>query len=258
MPTNTQHGFLSRLIVFCFLGLTVTMSVAQTKHFVTEPSPPFNYLEDGNVAGPAFEIIDSICDQMSITCKFKLTKWERAILSAQNAEVNGIFSIGKTTERAQWMYFSTPILETAYGIYVNKNDPLIYKNGSDLSGYTVVTYGPSNTSKSLEKLRRKTPSMKVKIESNSTFALKRFDVGRYGDKSALYLNRDVVDHLIKTMKLKNIRFAGDDRKLSYYVGFPKESNTRKFVSDFNRALEKSKQDGTLEQLLKPFDMTPPE
>ena len=258
MAIKTQHGYLSRLIIICFLSMTVTMSIAQTKKFVTEPSPPFNYLKDGEVAGPSFEIISSICKKMRIECAFELVHWNRAILSARNAEVNGIFSVGKNAEREEWMYFSTPILETAYGIYVNKDNPLIYQKHSDLSGYTVVTYGPSNTSKSLEKLSKRSPGMKMKVELKSIFALKKFNLGRYGENSALYLNKDVVDHLIRELELQNIRYAGDDMKLRYYIGFPKKSNSKTFVNDFTRVLEEFKHDGSLKKILDAFDMTPPE
>jgi len=246
---------IGRLVAGAVLALVTSVAMAQTR-FVTEPSPPFNYLENGEVTGPAHAIIGAICADLGTDCSFELTKWDRAIGMARDGEVNGIFSVGKNTERLEWMHFSSPILATAYGLYVLDDNPLEFRQPADLAGYTVVTYGPSNTSQSLETLGDAVPDMEIVVESKLRLILRKFDAGRYEGRAALYLNKDVVASLIDELGLEKLRYAGDHRQILYYVGFPKAATEQGFVDRFNGVLDRFKQDGTLATLLEPYGMTP--
>jgi len=79
--------------------------------------------------------------------------WGRAQEEVRNGIAQGIFVVGWNEERAQWLYFSPPILNSEYGFFVKNDNPLKFRQVSDVKGYMVGVYGPSNTATSLEKIK---------------------------------------------------------------------------------------------------------
>jgi hypothetical protein len=53
-------------------------SPAEGLKFSTRDFTSFNYEIDGVVSGPAADIIRRVCQEVDITCTFKLFAWKRA------------------------------------------------------------------------------------------------------------------------------------------------------------------------------------
>jgi len=53
-------------------------SPAEELKFNTQDFASFNYEIDGVVSGSATDIIKRVCQEMDITCTFKLLPWKRA------------------------------------------------------------------------------------------------------------------------------------------------------------------------------------
>ena len=221
--------------------------------FNTQDFAPFNYAIEGAVSGPAVDIIRAVCNDMQITCSFKLLSWRRAQEEVREGKANGMFVIGWNEERAKWLYFSPPILNTEYGFFVRNDNPLQFKDVSDVKGYRVGVYGPSNTSKSLEKIHAQVPDMTIDMRPDDEAGFKKLALGRV---KAVYSNRDVGNHLIAKLGLNNIRYAGMQRTLKYYIGFSQEHTEKTLVEQFNASFRNLYKRGEIQKILGRYTMQP--
>ena len=248
------------------VGLTIALVTAshassQELKFNTQDFPPFNYEINGVVSGPAADIIRRVCVEIDVKCSFSLLPWTRAQDEVRKGKANGMFIIGWNETRAKWVHFTPPIMNTEYGLFVSADNELEYKDLSDIQGYEVGVYGPSNTSNSLDKLRQQmeekglTPiRIDMRPDDESGFrklSLKRLD--------AVFSNRDVGYALIaKLGSGENIRYAGPTKKLKYYIGFSKEHNDEEMVGRFNEGYLKLFKDGEITRILESYNMEPAE
>jgi polar amino acid transport system substrate-binding protein len=247
----------------CAAAATVMWSVtlpdarAQELKFTTQDFPPFSYSIDGVVSGPAVDIIERVCADMDATCSFQLLPWSRAQQQVRDGEANGMFVIGWNETRAEWVHFTPPIMNTEYGIFVNASNPLKFADLSDIAGYKVGVYGPSNTSNSLEKIQAEmaeagheaiTIDMRPDDESGfKKLALNRID--------AVFSNRDVGYALIAKLGLKRkIRYSGAVRKLKYYIGFSMAYNDKEVLEAFDEAYRKLHRSGEVKKILDKHSM----
>lgn len=236
------------------------VSYTEPLTFTTESFPPFNYLENNKVAGPSHQIVQTICQKIGRDCQFTLQPWRRAISQVKVGNYNGIFSVGKNPERELWMYFTHPILETAYGFFVLNDDPLVYESIQDLDHYEIFVYGPSNTSKTLQDSALLVGNMVINVTLSTESSFKRLLAGRKlgkERKGAVYINRDVGNYLIKQMGITELRYLGDHKKIPYHVGFSKISTNLGVVNQFNETLEAMHQSGEMASLLAPYNMPVP-
>ncbi len=244
---------------FAVALLTASQAWSQELKFNTQDFPPFNYEIDGVVAGPAADIIVKVCAEAQIKCTFELLPWIRAQEQVKNGQANGMFIIGWNQKRAEWLHFAPPIMNTEYGIFVREDNLLQYKDLSDVQGFTVGVYGPSNTSNSLEKIRdgmkeKGLDPIKIDMRPDDESGFKKLGLGRL---DAVFSNRDVGYALIAKLGLKNnIRYAGPTKKLKYYIGFSKEHNDQNILQNFDDAYLKLYKDGAVKTILERYGMEP--
>ena len=237
-------------IFFVFFCLEVTGNTAELK-FTTQEFPPFSYQIGGVVSGPASEIIRAICHEMSYKCSIKSLSWTRAQIEVKQGKAHGMFVIGWNENRAQWLHYSLPIVKTQYGFFVRKNDPLEYKNPDDIKGYHIGVYGPSNTAKSLEKIKAKVKDVTVDISPNTEISFRKLSDGRV---NAVYSNKAVGHSLISKLRLKNVRYAGLDKNLKYYIGFSQRYNNLEIINKFNDTFKALYAKGVIHQILSMYNM----
>lgn len=236
--------------------LLITSAVsAQPKplRFVTQDFPPFSYIEDGQVAGPAAEIVRLTCIHMQIECSFTLLPWRRALKELRQGRFDGAFLIGWNKPRSEWLSFSEPVLTTEYGLFVRKDSALQYTQPEDLAGLTIAVYGPSNTSHSLQRLAKQTPDITIVERPDDENGFRQLPLGRV---DAVYSNRDVGWAIIKRWQLDNIRYAGRHRSLNYFVGFPMKHVSEAQVESFNQTYRHLLREGKVKALLAPYGMKP--
>lgn len=246
------------IFVICFhLGLLFPIEGVELK-FVTQDFPPFNYEVEAVVSGPAADIIREICSEMKIKCSFQMLPWTRAQRRVRYGKAHGMFVIGWNKERAKWLHFSPPLLKTQYGFFVRKNNPLQYKKLSSITGKNIGVFGPSNTSNSLEKLRKQMIELKlnpinIEILHDDILIFKMLDRGgRFID--LVYSNRDVGNAIIHQFNLKNIRYAGMQKKLKYYIGFSRQYTDKKIVDQFNATFKKLYKAKVIQNILADYYM----
>jgi polar amino acid transport system substrate-binding protein len=234
------------------LFLTSNVQAAALK-FVTQDFSPFNYERDGVVSGPAAEIIRKVCAEIHLECSFQLLPWTRAQNDTKRGKAHGIFVVGWNEARAKWLHFSPPILYTEYGFFVRQDNPLQFKNAEDVKGYRVAVYGPSNTSKSLEKVKAQIGDLTIDMSPKDESAFHKLSLGR---ADAVYSNRDVGNYLIQKLGLTNLRYAGKQRALEYYIALSQHYVEKPLVDRFNAALVALYRRGEAQAILRQGGLTP--
>lgn len=246
--------FFSFVFFYCFFNIHPAVA-AETRElkFTTQDFSPFSYYQGNEVAGPAVDIIQLVCQDMGVDCSFRLYPWSRAQQLVREGAANGMFVIGWNKKRTEWLYFSPPILVTEYGFFVEKDNPLEFKKLADVKGYTIGVFGPSNTSRSLTKIKQEIGDLKIDMTPDDESAFRKLSIGRI---SAVFSNRDVGYALIKKLNLENIRYAGRQRSLNYYIGFSQQYNEKQIVDKFNDTFIELHKKGLIQKTLKQYNMTP--
>lgn len=248
----------ARRFAMILLAMTSwSLYAAESLHFVSEPFPPFNYLENGEPSGPTVKIVREVCARIKVECTFEILPWRRAMLLAEQGKANGIFSIINTPEREKIFYFSEPMVETAYSLYSLDTSKFTYRNDSDLAGHTIGVYGPSGTSITLEEMVKSASNARIAIEVDTTTALRVLSSGGYGDDGLILSNRDVTDLAIKTANIKHLRKVADARKIFYCIAFGKKSIDAQLFKRFDDALDRMLKDGTAKAILEKNNLKAP-
>lgn len=207
-----------------------TAAEAADLNFVTQEFAPFHYAGKNNtVLGPGAEIVRLVCHRMNAACTIGIFPWGRAQAMVERGEANAMFLIGKNPEREKWLWFSPPVLETEYGIFVNSDNPLQFRKGSDINGYRVGVYGPSNTATALAELQHEANDLHIEMHPEDEAGFRKLENGRI---DAVYSNRDVGLSLISQLHLEHVRYAGRHKTLQYYIGFSMQYADRKTVDRF--------------------------
>ena len=219
--------------------------------FNTQDFAPFSFMSDDEVSGPAANIITTVCAAEKLECSFKLLPWKRAQAEVREGQANAMFVIGRNAEREEWLYFSPAIITTEYGFFVQDSNDLEFADVEDVRGYTVGVYGPSNTSRSLEKIRDELGDLTIEMKGDDESGFRKLSLGRV---DAVFSNSDVGKTMMARLGLENIRYAGAQRSLDYYIGFSKAHNDEAIVERFNAQLSKLIDDGTITEILSAHDM----
>ena len=241
-------------LVLCIVS---TQTWSQELKFTTQDFPPFSYRINGAVSGPAVDIIRRVCTEMNAQCSFRLLPWARAQKEVRNGDANGMFVIGWNERRAEWVHFSPPIMKTEYGFFVNSDNALKYTDPSNIEGYKVGVYGPSNTSNSVDRLRARMAedgldAIVIDMRPDDESGFKKLAAGRL---DAVFSNRDVGLALIAKLGLMDkIRYSGPQRTLNYYVGFSMAHNEQDVLQAFDAAYRKLHKSGEVKEILDKHSM----
>ena len=217
----------------------------------TQDFAPFNYEVNGVVSGPAADVIRRVCADMKVTCTMRLLPWRRAQQEVQEGKAHGMFVIGWNAERATWLHFSPPLLNTEYGFFVRDDNPLKFQQNADVKGYTVGVFGPSNTATALEKIKAEIKDLTIDMTPDDEAAFKKLSLGRV---QAVFSNRDVGLDLLKKLAIANVRYAGRQQSLKYYIGFSQKFTDKQLVDDFNATFRALHKQGLVREILGRYRM----
>lgn len=138
---------LSLLVVIGALSSAPAM--AEKMIFVTGGmSAPYVYLENDQIVGMDTEVLIRFCESKGISPQFRALPWKRALAEAQQGRIQGIFSLFRSDERDQFLYFpETPINSVRTVVVGRKADNLTINSLEGLKGLRVgvlhaYKYGP--------------------------------------------------------------------------------------------------------------------
>ena len=220
--------------------------------FNTQEFAPFNYSENKKVGGPAADIIRRICTDIKASCTMTSLPWRRAQDEVKSGKANALFVIGWNQERANWLHFSPPILNTEYGFFINTQAMSGVGKVEDFDGKKIGTFGPSNTSRSLDKLSESLlRNIRIDMTPDDVAAFKKLGSNRL---DAVYSNREAGRAIIRNHKIENMDYAVTHKKLKYYIGFSKQYTNEALVNQFNEQFIKLHQQGVIQNILDPYKM----
>ncbi len=239
-------------ILFFVLLISVSALCAEDKLiFNTQEFSPFSYSQNGVASGPGVDIVNLIGKNIGVKTEVKVLPWTRAQAEAKDGLANGLFFVGKNKEREAWLNFSTPVVDTEYGFFVLKeNETKFSPDFKELDNKVVAVYGPSNTATSLQDFIKTRQGIKMDESIDDIAAFRKLSGGRC---EAVYSNKDVGIAIIKQLSLNNVKYAGKQKGLVYYISLTKKTDptlTKKFETE----LANIKQNGTLLKILTKYHM----
>ncbi len=238
MGNFVRQVFNTVIWLFMVIVAINTSPLMAREVLLVDTYPSVAYLnEQGEVDGPVAAVIKEVCRRMGQKVKFTFNPMQRMFANLKKHKADAAFNMSHNEQRALKWHYSKPVHQVYYSVFSHQNNPLNYQARSDLQGYTIVTYGPTNLSKKVEKFAAQIPGSKVKIMGWYESAFKMLSAGRFDKKTVVYAPDVVGFNVIDKWKLDdNVRLAGKDIKNLYYVVFVKGRVKKAFVDEFNRVL----------------------
>ena len=234
--------FLMFAMIFMFAACGGNKEAAQKVYVVGTNAeyPPFEYVENGEIAGFDAEIIKEAAKRMGIEYKWLNTNFDGLIPALQTKKVDIVIAgMSVTPEREKAVNFSILYLTSNVAIVTNSKNPI--KNMNDLSG---KSYGVElGTTK--EASARKIDGAEVVPFSSTTGALVALKSGKIDGMvldesvSSKYIEKNPELVLVGVMEgePKAAAFNKDDKEL---------------MENFSKVLEEMITDGTVAELREKY------
>lgn len=234
--------FLMFAMIFMFAACGGNKEAAQKVYVVGTNAeyPPFEYVENGEIAGFDAEIIKEAAKRMGIEYKWLNTNFDGLIPALQTKKVDIVIAgMSVTPEREKAVNFSVPYLTSNVAIVTNSKNPI--KDMNDLSG---KSYGVElGTTK--EASARKIDGAEVVPFSSTTGALVALKSGKIDGMvldesvSSKYIEKNPELVLVGVMEgePKAAAFNKDDKEL---------------MENFSKVLEEMMADGTVAELREKY------
>lgn len=217
---------------------------------VTTHYPPYLNVNDP-AGGVLTELIRAAFERSNMTIDVSWLAFDRALKLTQKTDhYDGIFSLWYTQERADWAYYSDPILPNVVGLFTHKDMQLpAYWNLKylKLSAKTLgVVKGYSNPVE-LKSAALKTHVVNSDVNNLKALLTKKVDL--------IVIDKMVADTLIKQyFKGQSANFVWLEPPLEYkmqYLAIAKNAPFAKAkIAAFNQGLKQLKLDGGYQRIMK--------
>ncbi len=236
----------SLLLLWILLSTTTS---AKTVILAATDNPPF-YGQQLRNQGALTEIIAESFTQVGHNIEVRYMPWARAVESVRSGVVDGMIGVWHTPLRAEFLFFSEPILTSRMVLYKRKDQTIEFNNIEDLNrqqyklglvrGYVLP-----------EQLRGTTMPI-MRITRNEQYfkilAGKRVDL--------IVVNNEYAHYLLQ--KLQNRELAEQVERIGDIVGVENQhlvltkkfKSNKKLMKDFNRGLTQLRQSGSVLKILE--------
>ncbi len=234
--------FLLFAMIFMFAACGGNKEAAQKVYVVGTNAeyPPFEYVENGEIAGFDAEIIKEAAKRMGIEYKWLNTNFDGLIPALQTKKVDIVIAgMSVTPEREEAVNFSIPYLTSNVAIVTNSKNPI--KDMNDLSG---KSYGVElGTTK--EASARKIDGAEVVPFSSTTGALVALKSGKI---DGMVLDESVSSKYIeKNPELVLVGIMEGEPKAAAF-----NKDDKELMENFSKVLEEMITDGTVAELREKY------
>lgn len=234
--------FLMFAMIFMFAACGGNKEAAQKVYVVGTNAeyPPFEYVENGEIAGFDAEIIKEAAKRMGIEYKWLNTNFDGLIPALQTKKVDIVIAgMSVTPEREKAVNFSIPYLTSNVAIVTNSKNPI--KDMNDLSG---KSYGVElGTTK--EASARKIDGAEVVPFSSTTGALVALKSGKI---DGMVLDESVSSKYIeKNPELVLVGIMEGEPKAAAF-----NKDDKELMENFSKVLEEMITDGTVAELREKY------
>lgn len=256
-----------RFVLSCLCGLLLAAAIAPQAHaaeklrFVTLEFAPFIYGENQQVAGPGRDIIAAVCAEAKIDCSYDIYPWRRAQELMKNGDADGMMVIGRNPKREEWIRFSPPHFRTEYGLFVKADNEMRFTDLSQLAGFKIGVFAPSNTATQLMSIRdemaaRGLTPIEIDERPDDASGFRKLAAGRI---DAVYSNRDRGRQILEAEGLTaGVRYAGGHQGIFYYAGFARSFPDQGVIDRFNAAWRELFRRGEAQEIIKGYGLEPAE
>lgn len=127
----------SLLLVMMSIAINLTWADDPFK-IVTDPWPPYVYLEEGKTVGIDVDIALAVLNKMGIKGKIEMLPWKRSLTSVKNQEADAILSAAVTDKRKIYLYFPAEPVSKSWTVFFQRKPRNIITNSlDDLKGFKV-------------------------------------------------------------------------------------------------------------------------
>lgn len=104
---------------------------------ITEDFPPLNFIQEGQLCGPAVEIVQEIFKRLDVTSEILVRPWARGYATTVNTANTCLFSTARTEEREALFKWVGPLAEKKYAFYAKKGANITINTLEDAQNYTI-------------------------------------------------------------------------------------------------------------------------
>jgi len=257
------RGYLVKVVLSMALCTASLFNTVNALTLSTSDLPPFSMrLPNGEIGGPFIEVVRDVCAEMNEECKFELLPNKRLKYVVRNGETDAGFPYGWNEERAKYLYYSIPFLQTEYGLFVSGSNNRSISSPADLQNLTIGVFGPqTNMYHRLNEIKEDmveggVPPFSIHASKDIDGAL--VNMLKRGRIDGYYVNKAVGYFRASRFNVENIKYVWKHMEIHYFVVFPKATTDIEFVRRFNQAaLKVISQQGYLEKKLLPLNISPP-
>ena len=246
-------------LMFVFIFLCSQTQASDKIRFVTLEFAPFIYSENQKVAGPGHDVIAAVCVEANIECSYDIYPWRRAQNLMKSGDADGTMVIGRNPKREEWIRFTPPHFRTEYGVFVNSENPMKFKELSDLESYKVGVFAPSNTATQLvgiqqEMIELNLTPIEIDEHPDDASGFRKLALGRV---DAVYSNRDRGRKIVEEEKLTDrVQYSGGYQGILYYAGFTRTFSDQSLLDRFDAAWRKLFDQGAIQAIIESYDLEP--
>jgi len=233
--------------------IAADFAVAQkTLSFVTlDNFSPFAWKEDEQSKGIDVDVVNEMCQRLSVKCDITFRPWKRVLAETRWGEKDGGFSAFKTQEREVFAYFlDYPLHYSTYKIFVKKGKEFPFEKVDDLYGKIIGKNRGFNTGEEFDKA---TEEGRIRVEeaTDAKANIRKLMAER--------IEALVGNYHETLLMLKQLGFSGQVIPLPLPIRKPrgayliisksaKISNKAELINEMNNTLKNMYEDGTVERI----------
>jgi len=214
--------------------------------------PPYNYLENNDLAGFEIELGRELCARMNVTCTFVTQDWDNLIPGLLDHHYDAIMAaLNITDENREKLAFSTPYVRMPLAFLGRRDEPITGVSAEALTGKKIGVI--ANTA---FEAYAEDHFPKAQIQNYASLEEAILDLGEKRVDLVLADKADLNDFRANRREAQNTVIIGDlPRDPAYFgegigIGLRKADTALK--AKFDQALEEIRKDGTFRKIRERF------
>lgn len=208
--------------------------------------PPMVYLKDSKPVGVVVDLAHALAARSRINIEIQAMDWTEAQSKVLSGEADALLQINQNKEREELYDFSEKLVKSNFCIF-RKNNRIDIQNINSLFGSSVGVEEKGYPKLLLQKY----PQIKIIIIDSWK---RGFELVNAGEIDAVIVDRWVGEYELIVNHTKGITVIDKPVESNYSAIAVKKGN-RQLLAKINEGLEKIREDGSMEKILKKWSKT---
>ncbi|MBV8469329.1 MAG: transporter substrate-binding domain-containing protein [Burkholderiaceae bacterium] len=223
-------------------------------HFVTKQFPPYVYADsNGQAVGPMVELLFVACAKVSLECSVSVMPWRRAYRMAKIGEADGIFPIVDSPDGRAEYDLSPDVVRGRY-VLLGRSCDRGCDEQLDGTSRTVAAFGPSEASRTLQRMVAAMPGAMAQIEPDHQTVVRKLEAGRYGNNGLALVNDAVARWQMSDAGKWRLHEVAVVRAFSYTYAFVRRPGSEGQGQRLSAAINEFCRNGKTAQIFKPYKL----